>query len=110
VFGPAWTTLYVMMAVAAWMVWRQGGWAGSKAALALFAVQLILNAGWSLLFFGLHSPGAAAVELAMLWLAILATTLAFWKQSHPAAVLMVPYLAWTTFAGALNVAIWRMNG
>jgi tryptophan-rich sensory protein len=107
-FGPVWTTLYVLMAVAAWRVWVVAG-RRARTALALFFVQLALNAGWSAVFFGLRQPGWAFAELAVLWLAIAATTVAFARHSVLAAVLMAPYVAWTAFAGALNVAIWRMN-
>lgn len=109
VFGPVWTVLYVSMAVAAWLVWRSGGLRTTRLALTLFAVQLALNLGWSFVFFGLRRPGLAAIEIILLWLAIAATTLAFCSRSKPAAGLMVPYLAWTTFAAALNLAIWRLN-
>ena len=109
VFGPVWTALYAMMAVAAWLVWRKDRWAGARAALGLFAAQLALNAAWTPLFFGLHAVGAAMLDLAVLWVAIAATTIAFWRHSRAAAALMVPYLAWSTFAAALNFAIWRMN-
>jgi len=110
VFGPVWTLLYVLMAVAAWLVWRRaGGWAGARAALGLYAVQLVLNAAWTGLFFGLRMPGVAFAELAVLWAAIVATLVAFRRHSPAAGALMVPYLAWCTFAAALNLAIWRMN-
>ena len=109
VFAPVWILLYAMMAVAAWLVWRKGGWAGAQGAMELFALQLVLNAAWSPLFFGMHSPGLAMLDLAALWLAIVGTTAAFWRQNRTAAMLMMPYLAWSTFAGALNFSIWRMN-
>ena len=110
VFGPVWTALYVLMAVAAWLVWRQAGdWAGARAALGLYVVQLVLNAAWPGLFFGLRMPGAAFAELVVLWAAILATLVAFRRLSPTAGALMAPYLAWCTFAAALNLAIWRMN-
>ena len=109
IFGPVWTLLYLTMAFSAWLVWRQAGFAGAKLPLALFAIQLALNSLWSVLFFGLQNPGAAAVEIVLLWAAILATLLAFWKRSNLAGALLVPYLAWVGFAGALNVAIWLMN-
>ena len=109
VFGPVWTALYLTMAFSAWLVWRQAGFAGARLPLALFAIQLVLNSLWSVLFFGLQSPGAAAVEIILLWAAILATLLAFWKRSNLAGALLVPYLAWVSFAALLNVAIWRMN-
>ena len=108
-FGPVWTALYTLMAVAAWVVWRKDGWAGARAALVLYAVQLALNAAWSPLFFGLRMPGVAFAELVVLWLAIIATVVAFWKKSPVAGALLVPYVLWTTFAAALNLAIWRMN-
>ena len=109
IFGPVWTLLYVMMAVAAWLVWRLDGFAGAKVPLALFAIQLVLNSIWSVLFFGLQNPGAAAVEIVLLWAAILATLVTFWKRSKWAGGLLVPYLAWVSFAAVLNVAIWRMD-
>jgi tryptophan-rich sensory protein len=107
IFGPVWTFLYISMAVAAWLVWRQGGlW---QWALALFAVQLALNAAWSWLFFGFHLPGAAFFEVVSLLVAIAATTIAFWPKSMAAGILMVPYLAWVSFATVLNFTIWRLN-
>lgn len=109
-FGPVWTALYLAMGVAAWLVWRRGGWAANGRALTLFGVQLVLNALWSFLFFGLRSPGLAMVEIVVLWLAILLTLLAFWRVSRPAGALLAPYLLWVTFASALNFTIWRMNG
>jgi tryptophan-rich sensory protein len=108
-FGPVWTVLYVLMGVAAWLVWRRGGWGEQSRALGLFVVQLVLNALWSYLFFGLRSPGLAFGELVVLWVAILLTLLAFWRVSRGAGALLVPYLAWVTFAGALNFAVWRLN-
>ncbi len=105
-FGPAWTLLYALMAVAAWLVWRRAGWGG---ALAWFAVQLALNAAWSPLFFGLHRIDLALADIALLWLAIIGTTMAFWKVTPLAGWLFLPYLAWVSFATALNFAIWRLN-
>jgi benzodiazapine receptor len=109
IFGPVWTLLYLMMAIAAWLVWRQDGFAGVKLPLALFAIQLVLNSLWSVLFFGLQSPGAAAVEIVLLWVAILATLIAFWRRSKLAGGMLMPYLAWVGFAAVLNFAIWRLN-
>lgn len=109
VFGPAWTVLYISMAVAAWLVWRQGGWKAQGRALGLFLVQWVLNALWTPLFFGLHRPGLAFAEIVILWLAIAATLAAFWRINKVAGALLVPYLAWVTFAAALNFAIWRLN-
>jgi tryptophan-rich sensory protein len=108
-FGPVWATLYVLMGVAAWLVWRRAGWAGAKAALLLFAAQLLLNAAWSLVFFGLRRPGWAFVEIVVLWAAIALTLRGFWRLRPLAGALLVPYLAWVTFAAALNFAIWRLN-
>ncbi len=110
VFGPVWSVLYFAMAVAAWLVWRQAGLAGAVAPMTLFGVQLLLNAMWSWLFFGLRNPGAAAVEIVLLWMAIAATMTAFWRRSVVAGILFVPYLVWVSFAVALNLAIWRLNG
>jgi translocator protein len=108
VFGPVWTTLYVLMGVAAWLVWDRSG-AGASAALTLFVVQLVLNAAWSWLFFGLQSPGLALIEIVVLWALIVATTMLFWRVRAGAGALMLPYLAWVTFATALNFEIWRLN-
>lgn len=109
VFGPVWTCLYVTMAVAAWLVWREKGFRGGRFHLLLFAVQLALNAAWSALFFGWRNPGLAFAEIVLLWIAILATVMAFGRVSTWAAALLVPYLAWVSFAAALNWTIWRMN-
>lgn len=109
IFAPVWTILYAMMALAAWLVWRQDGFQVAKLALALFAIQLALNSLWSALFFGLQHPAAAAVDIVLLWIAILATIVAFCRHSPWAAGLMVPYLAWVSYATALNIAIWRLN-
>lgn len=109
VFGPVWTLLYTMMAIAAWLVWRKGGIAKQRRPLTLFAVQLLLNALWTPLFFGLHMLGVAFAEIILLWIAILATILAFRKVSPSAAWLLVPYLLWVTFAAILNATLWWMN-
>lgn len=109
IFGPVWTVLYAAMAIAAWLVWRRGGFAGQRFALSLYLTQLLLNALWSPLFFGLRSPGLAFVDIVLLWLALLATVAAFWKSRPLAGALLVPYLAWVTFASVLNFAIWRLN-
>lgn len=106
--GTVWTVLYTVMGIAAWIVWRSGS-TGRARALALYGLQLLLNAGWSALFFGLRSPGAALLEIGILWLAILATAVAFWRVSKLAGALMSPYLIWVTFAGVLNALIWKMN-
>jgi len=110
IFAPVWSALYLLMAVAAWLVWRRAGLRTAGRALGLFSVQLILNVAWSGVFFGLRSPAAALVEIVLLWVAIAATIAAFSRASSVASWIMVPYLAWVTFAGALNLAIWRLNG
>lgn len=108
-FGPVWTVLYIVMAVAAWLVWRRGGGDGARLALIVFFVQLILNAAWSIIFFGLRNPGAAFAEIVALWVAIVGTTLLFWKVTPVAGWLFLPYFLWVSFATALNFAIWRLN-
>jgi benzodiazapine receptor len=107
-FGPVWTVLYALMAVAAWMVARRGG-RGTRPALALWGAQLVLNAAWTPIFFGLRNPGAALVEIVALWIAVIGTVGAFATRRAMAAALLLPYLAWVTFAAALNLAIWRRN-
>lgn len=111
VFGPVWSVLYTLMAIAVWRVWWKAGDAGIpvRGTLTLFAVQLILNAGWSITFFGLEAPGAALFVIAALWFSIVALIVAFRRIDVWAAVLMSPYLAWVSFASALNFAIWQLN-
>lgn len=109
VFGPAWTILYILMAVAAWLVWREGGWKVQKFPLGLFLVQWVLNALWTPLFFGLHRADLAFAEIALLWLAILTTLVSFWRVRPLAGALLVPYLLWVSFAAALNFSLWRLN-
>jgi len=109
IFGPVWTALYTMMAVAAWLVWRRGGWGKQRRPLILFLVQLALNAAWTPLFFGLHWPGLAFAEIVLLWVAIVATIAAFRPVSRAATLLLAPYLVWVSFAAALNFALWRLN-
>lgn len=109
IFGPVWTALYAMMGVAAWLIWRRGGWSARAPALSLFLVQLALNAAWTPLFFGLRAPGLAFAEIVLLWLAILATLVAFWRVQRAGGWLLLPYLAWVSFAAVLNLAIWRLN-
>lgn len=108
VFGPVWTVLYLMMAVSVWLVWRRRDRNVSRP-LALFAVQLTLNVGWSWLFFGLHAPLVALIEIVILWIAIAATIVSFWRYSRPAAILLIPYLAWLTYATTLNFGFWQLN-
>jgi tryptophan-rich sensory protein len=109
IFGPVWSVLYVLMAVAAWLVWRKAGFSGAGAALSLFVVQLALNALWSYLFFGQHRPDLAFYDIIALWAAILSVAVLFWRVDHVAGGLIMPYLAWVTFASYLNFVIWRLN-
>ena len=110
VFGPVWTTLYALMGIAAFLVWKKG-WARRdvKIALGIFIVQLVLNTLWSIIFFGLHSAGGALIEIILLWLAILATIVTFAKISKAGAWLLLPYILWVSFAGYLNYMIWGLN-
>lgn len=107
-FPPAWSVLYVCIAVAGWLVWRTGE-AGYQVALAVYGVQLLFNAAWSAVFFGLRRVDLAFGELTLLWLSIAATIAVFAPISTAAALLLAPYLAWVTFAGALNLSIWQLN-
>jgi len=109
VFAPVWSTLYVLMGLAAWLVWRRTGFFGAGVALGLFLFQLFLNALWSYLFFGLHRPDFAFIDIVALWLVILVNTFEFWRVSTPAGLLMLPYLAWVSFASVLNLQLWRLN-
>jgi benzodiazapine receptor len=110
VFGPVWTVLYVMMGVAAFLIWKTGFETdGVKLALALFAVQLALNGLWSILFFGMRSPGLALVEIVLLWLAIVGTIWSFWRVEPLAGALLLPYWAWVSFASVLNGSLWWLN-
>ena len=109
IFGPVWSALYLMMAVAAWLVWRRVGLSGAFVPLLLFGLQLACNVAWSGLFFGLRMPGAAFIDIVILWGLIVATLITFWNVSSVAGILLTPYLAWVSFAAALNLAVWRMN-
>jgi benzodiazapine receptor len=109
IFGPVWTTLYLMMAISAWLVWRGSGWSSAKFALTLFAIQLVLNTLWSIVFFGLHEVGPAFGEILLLWTMIIATAVAFLPFSLLAAWLLIPYIVWVAFASYLNFRIWQMN-
>jgi len=108
-FGPVWTLLYGAMALAAWSVWLRGGWAANRAALGAYGVQLTLNLLWSGIFFALRAPAWALLDVALLWVAVLTTTGLFFRRSRPAGWLMVPYLAWVSYAACLNAAIVRLN-
>jgi tryptophan-rich sensory protein len=109
VFGPVWTALYFLMAVAAWMVWRRAGPAVAKGPLLLYLAQLALNALWTWVFFRWRSGGWALAEILFLWLVLLFMIVGFWRVRVAAGVLLLPYWAWVTFAAALTAAIWRLN-
>ena len=109
IFGPVWTTLYFMMGVSAWLVWRSGGFSQAARALTLFVVQLALNAIWTPVFFGLHNLGGAFCVIVALWCAIALTLGAFWKHNRLAAAMLMPYLLWVSFATLLNFTLWRLN-
>jgi len=109
VFGPVWTTLYALMAIAAWLVWDRVGFAVGAVALTLYAVQLVLNVAWSGLFFGLRSPALGTLCVIILWIAILATLIAFWRIHPVAGILLVPYILWVSYASVLTYSVWRLN-
>lgn len=108
-FAPVWTILYLMIAVSGWLVWREAGFAAAALPLGVYALQLVLNAAWTPLFFGMHRPDLGLVDIVLVWLSIVATIALFLPISAAAALLLTPYLAWVTFATALNFAIWRLN-
>ncbi len=108
-FGPVWSVLYPMMAVAAWLAWRASPGPAVRPALLLYGAQLAANALWSWLFFAGRQGGWALAEVLLLWVLVLATTVAFWRLRRLAGLLLLPYLAWAGFAGALNFALWRAN-
>lgn len=110
VFGPVWITLFALMGIAAFLVWNKGLTRRDvRIALGIFLFQLVLNTLWSVIFFGLQSPGAAFIEIVFLWLAILMTIVSFYKISKPAALLLVPYILWVSFAAILNYSIHELN-
>jgi translocator protein len=109
VFGPAWTVLYTLMGIAAWLVWRRGGFRAAQAPLVLYLVQLGFNALWSWLFFAWRLGALAFAEILLLWVLIVATVVTFWRVRALAAALLVPYLLWVSFASALSYAIWQLN-
>ena len=106
--GLVWTVLYILMALAAWLAWREAGW-GARDALLLYAVQLGTNAFWSILFFGRRNPRTALECIVVLFLFVLSTLVQFWNLSLLAGLLLVPYLAWVGFASYLNYEVWRRN-
>jgi len=109
IFAPVWTVLYLLMAISAWLVWKQHGLVLSLIPLGLYVLQLILNAGWSFLFFGRHRVREALFEMIVLWVFVLLTLISFWMVLPLAGALLIPYLLWVTFAMALNVALWQAN-
>ena len=110
IFAPVWTTLFVLMGIGAFFVWQKGlGKKAVRIALIIFLTQLVLNTLWSILFFGLHNPAAALVEIVFLWLAIMATIIAFYRVTPKAAYFLIPYILWVSFAGVLNFSLWHLN-
>ena len=109
VFGPVGSVLYALIGIAAWLVWREGGWRRQRGVLTLFVVQLAVNALWSWLFFGWHRGALAFADIVLLWLLIVATTIGFWRVRPLAGGLLLPYLCWVSFATALNFAVWHLN-
>jgi benzodiazapine receptor len=109
VFGPVWSVLYALMAIAAWLVWREAGFRHARVALGLFLAQLALNALWSWLFFAWHLGAVAFVDILLLWILIVATLIGFWRIRPLAGALLVPYLLWVSFAAMLNFAVWQLN-
>ncbi len=109
VFAPVWSLLYLMMGIAAWLVWKQGGFAAAAWPLGFFLLQLILNGLWSWLFFGRHLIGAAMIDIGLLWIAILITMILFWNRQPAAGIMFLPYLLWVSYASTLNFALWRLN-
>ena len=108
-FGPVWSVLYAMIGVSAWLVWRKAGFSGSGLALGIFAIHLVFNALWSYLFFGLHRPDLALLDIVVLWFAIVLVAVLFWRVHRLAGAMMLPYLAWVTFASVLNYTLWSLN-
>lgn len=109
VFGPVWSVLYAMMGLAAWLVWRQGGWRQQRGVLSLFVIQLAVNALWSWMFFAWHHGALAFADIVLLWLLVAATIVGFWRVRPLAGALLLPYLGWISFAAMLNFAVWHLN-
>lgn len=110
IFGPVWTTLYALMGIAAFLIWKKG-WDRTdvRKALYVFGIQLVLNALWSIIFFGLQGPAWAFANIVLMWLAIVWTMILFYKISKPAVWLLIPYILWVSFAAYLNYSIWTLN-
>jgi tryptophan-rich sensory protein len=108
-FAPAWSVLYLTIAISGWLVWRRTGFTGAAVPFTIYGISLLFNAAWPAFFFGLRRPDLAFVELMLLWFSIVAVIWAFYPVERNAALLLLPYIAWVTFAGALNLTIWQMN-
>ncbi|KQZ19740.1 sensory protein TspO [Mesorhizobium sp. Root552] len=108
-FGPVWTFLYATIALAGWLVWREAGFGDAVLPLSAYGTQLLLNAAWSPIFFGLHRIGWALVDMVLLWLSIVATIVLFYPIDAAAAAMLVPYLCWVSFALLLNLSVWQRN-
>ena len=109
-FFPVWTTLYTLMGIAAFLVWRRGlGERRVRVALGVFVIQLVLNTAWSIIFFGLYSLFGAVIAIVFLWIAILINIVTFWRISKAAGALLIPYILWVSFAGILNISVWMLN-
>ncbi len=108
-FGPVWSVLYLLMAISVWLVWKKEGFQAAIIPLCIFLLQLVLNAAWSWLFFGLHEMGIAFIEILVLWLSILVCIILFWRIVPISGILLVPYLLWVTFASVLNYTLWQLN-
>jgi translocator protein len=109
-FGAVWTVLYSLMTISAWNVWRAGdGWTDASAAITVFLIQLAFNAAWPAIFFALRSPRWALLEIVLLWALVLATVILFWRISTFSGALLLPYLAWVSYATYWNARIWRLN-
>ena len=108
-FAPVWTALYFTIAISGWLVWREAGFSGAGPALVVYAVQLVLNAAWTPIFFGLRRPDLGFLHIVLVWVSIVATILLFYPVHAGAALLLLPYLLWVSFAAALNFAVWRLN-
>lgn len=108
-FGPVWTLLYILIAIAAWLVWKDTGFRGASLALSMMIVQLAANALWTWIFFAWHRGALAFVEIIVLWILIVITMILFWRVRPVAGVLFVPYLLWVTFASALTYSMWQRN-
>lgn len=109
-FGPVWTALFILMGISLFLIWKIGlNYNGVKTALIVFGIQLILNILWSILCFGLRAPLAAFIEIIILWILILMTILIFYPISKAAALLLLPYILWVSFASVLNFSLWQLN-